>query len=457
MFYRFLPRVFYLIAIYAAVCLFWVEFADWVASNIGTYDELKPSRLDLAAAALLAAVLYILIVIFIFWMDRKHQVRFADTAQPYLHPNVTLVVFSAAFLTVAVLSGIQGDYKFHLHEWTAVLGGHDPWERGTWDNNYGPLFNALAPLAWVNPLANKLLFAFAYLVFIVWLIKDFAPRRGFVTLSWPFVGLWLLNPFPWEQIAYCGYFDVLVSLACVAAVHYLVRNKDVAAGTCLALGVLLKYMPIVILPFLVFSDRRFHFRLLISCVAVVILGLIFSVFTWGTSTFLPLTVAATRNSVWSIYIALPSTHSPLQPFLHTQNVDWLDKPLLLAAGLGTFMWCIVHRVEPALSSTLGILVTLLFYRVGYANYQMVLFSLVLYWVVSTGAQFKNHSFLAMLLIGYFGFLSISNLAFWSGLVGSIFYSNIVVVLLQFLLGCALLVSLIQLKFKPGGLQDATKG
>ena len=60
--------------------------------------------------------------------------------------------------------------------------GYGPVGFGADFNAYGPLFNVLAPLVWVNPLANKLLFAFSYLVYVVWLIKDFAPRRGFYSL-----------------------------------------------------------------------------------------------------------------------------------------------------------------------------------------------------------------------------------------------------------------------------------
>ena len=66
--------------------------------------------------------------------------------------------------------------------------------------------------------------------------------------------------------------------------------------------------------------------------------------------------------------------------------------MLLTAGLGVFAWCILRQTEPALSSALAILVTLLFYRIGYFNYQMVFFSLSSYWVVSKWAQFKEHLF-----------------------------------------------------------------
>ena len=105
-----------------------------------------------------------------------------------------------------------------------------------------------------------------------------------------------------------------MALACVAAVHSLIGKRMEFPEPIWRWGYLLKYMPIVILPFLVFSERRFHFRLLSFCVGVVIFGLVVSVLIWGTSTFWPLTFAATRPSHYSIYDVLASTHSPLRLF-----------------------------------------------------------------------------------------------------------------------------------------------
>ena len=121
-----------LIAIYAIMCLFWVGFADWVAPNIidAAYDERNPWILNwdfrgyipvehyyrdrwsvIAAGALLAAVLHLVIVLFICGIDRKHRVRFLDAARPRSHANAVLVIFSAAFLALAVLIGARGDYN----------------------------------------------------------------------------------------------------------------------------------------------------------------------------------------------------------------------------------------------------------------------------------------------------------------------------------------------------------
>ena len=406
-----------------------------------------------AAAVSIAIVLHLAIVLFIGRIDRKN--RLPDKTRACSRTNFILIAFSAAFFAVTVLSWAQGDYKyFYLDEWMVVLGGRDPWLCGRplnpACNSYGPLFNALAPLVWVNPLANKLLFAFLYLAYVIWLIKDLTPRRGLVTLSWPWLSLWILNPFPWVEIAYFGYFDVLVALACVAAVHSLTSKRDGVSGIYLAMGVLLKYMPIVILPFLVFSERRFHFRLLSVCVGVVIFGLVVSTLIWGTSTFLPLALAAIRQPTWSIYDVLASTHSPLRLFWDwpkLTSLSWLEKPFLVTAGLAVFAWCALRRTGPALSATLAILVTLLFFRSGYFNYQMVPFLLISYWVVSEWQQLREHSGLAALLGGYFGVLTFFELVHWSAIPmftytdGDFLYS--VIVMLKFLLNCALLVRLAQ--------------
>jgi hypothetical protein len=455
-----------IIAIYAAVCLLWIGFASGIAPNIiaAAYNERSLPILNwafqghtslplehylgrwnaMAAAVPIAMMLHLVIVLCIRSMDRKTPPP--DASRARLRINFALTLFSAAFLALTALSWAQGDYPGYVDEWTAVLDGRDPWltpNSRKLSNAYGPLFNALAPLIWINPLANKLLFAFSYLAFVIWLIKQHLPSRGLSAPWWPWLGLWLLNPFPWVELAYFGYFDVLVGLACVAAVHCLLRKKDAVSGAYLGLGVLLKYMPIAILPFLVLSERRLHVRLLGFCLATFILGFGVSLVIWGPSTFLPLTFAASRYSHWSIYDALAVRHSPLRLVWDSsqlETLDCLEKPLLVMAGLGVFAWCMLRRTGPALSATLAILVTLLFYRAGYINYQMVPFLLISYWVVSEWQELRTHHALGTLLGGYFGLLAILELVHWTNFPEDALYSNIVI--FKFLLGCALFVGLV---------------
>ena len=457
-----------LIATYATVCILWIVFANSVAANViaDAYNEQSLAVLnwafqghrllplehylelwhDITTAVLIATMLHLIIVLFIAGSERKYSSLLGNSTKPDPRINFVLIVFSAAFLALTALSSMRGDYPGYLGEWMAVLGGRDPW-LGT-RNAYGPLFNALSPLVWINPLANKLFFAFSYLVYMIWLVKDFAPRRGFSALSRPWLGLWLLNPFPWVEIAYFGYFDVLVALACVAAVHSMIDRKDGISGTCLGLGILLKYMPIVILPFLVFGQRRLRFRLISFCGGVVIFGLAVSILIWGMSTFAPIAFAATRYSHWSIYDALAGTHS-LRFLSDSSNDDpfvWLERPLLVIFGLGMLVWCVLRRTGPALSAVLALSVTLLFYRAGYINYQMLPFLLVLYWVFSEWQQLVEHPILSAVVSGYFGLLAILEFAQWGVFLPKFTTEDplyISIVMLTFLLGCAFLLVLVQ--------------
>jgi hypothetical protein len=457
-----------LIVAYAILGTAWAAFAHCIAPRIivAAYADQSHSMLDrifqsnplsvehylhswnlITGAIDIAVVLHCVIVFFIASIDRRHKLRFRNAAKTNSNANVMLIAFSAVFLTATAITGFStGDYSSYDTEWISILNGQNPWAWNYYEllNTYGPLFNVLAPITWLNPLFNKLLFAFSYVVYVIWLIKVHGPRRSFDASSWYCYGLLLLNLFPWVQLAYLGHFDVLVGLACVAAVHSVVYRKDALSGTCLASGILLKFIPIVILPFLAFNERRFHFRLVGCCIAFVGLGFLASVLAWGTSTFAPLAFAATREPIWSIYYLMNSPHSPLWLFWDPPHAEWLEKPLLLTAGLSMFAWCTFRQVELSLSATLAILVTLLLYRVGFPNYYLVFLCVVSYWVVSEWRCFGTKSVLAALLIGFFNFLAVAVLSYRLGITGYIFYSTKVIALLQFLLGCTILAGLIWL-------------
>jgi hypothetical protein len=455
------------IAVYAILGTAWAAFAHCIAPGIivAAYADRSLSMLNqifqgnrylpvehylhswnlVAGVIDIAVVLHFVIVIFIASINRRHKLRFRDAAKTNANANMVLIAFSAVFLTTTAITGFSnGNYGSYDTEWTSILNGQNPWAWNLDDllNAYGPLFNILAPMTWLNPLFNKLLFAFSYLIYVIWLIKEHGPRRSFDAASWFCYGLLLLNLFPWVLLAYLGHFDVLVGLACVAAVHSLAYRKDLLSGTYLASGILLKFIPIVILPFLAFNGRRFHFCLVGCCIAFVGLGFLVSILVWGTSTFAPLALAAAREPVWSIYYVMNSQHSPLRLIWNTPHAEWLEKPLLLAAGLSMFSWCTFRQVELSLSAALAILVTLLLYRVGFPNYHLVFLCVVSYWVVSEWRRFSEKTILAALLIGYFNFLAVAEFSYRVGVSEYIFHSKTVIALLQFLLGCTVLAGFI---------------
>lgn len=392
----------------------------------------------LAGAVLIAGAMHLAVVLIAL------RFRAAQTGR-------ALVVFAAIFLALTVLSGPRHDYVADLEMWNEVLGGRDPWwivpERAAPLNAYGPLFNVLAGLAWINPLAPKLLFALAYIVCVAWLLETLGGLALVAAIAW------LLNPFPWVEIAYFGHFDVLVAVACVAAVHARIRNRDGLCGLSLAAGVLIKYLPIVVLPFLALDGRRLRPRVLLAAVPAIALGLALSAAVWGPSTFRPLVLAASRGSNQaSIYRFLKGTYSPLALFGVSADVDRLAVPCLAAAGLAVFAWCQVRRVEIGRASVLAVLTTLLFYQVGFLQYQMVLFLLVSYWLAVEPGRLAGDRFLAAALVAYFAWLALFEV--FSALIGGVVHPgdpwawvDEVAGLPTFLLGAALLAALLRPTFR----------
>ena len=193
----------------------------------------------------------------------------------------------------------------------------------------------LALPGWINPLLPKLLFAFGYLAFAIWLIKDDAGHerrpawKNLVLLTWFF------NPYVWVEIPYYGHFDILVGLCCVAAVAARARRRDVLSGIGLGTGSLIKFMPTVLLPFLILDGQKFRFRLLAVGLGVIAAGMLASFLIWGVSTFQPLLFAAGRASQHlSIFRFLNGAHSPLLLFNIEENADVLAGPLMLVALCG---------------------------------------------------------------------------------------------------------------------------
>jgi uncharacterized membrane protein len=248
-------------------------------------------------------------------------------------------------------------------------------------NAYGPLFNVFALPALLNPLLPKLLFAAAYLVYAIWLIKDACAGSDTQIGSWPARVCWFFVPYSWIEIARFGHFDVLVGLLCAAAIAARIRNRDLLSGTALGCGVLLKFMPVVLLPFLILDRWRPRLRLLAAAVATISLGLGVSFLIWGPSTFRPLLFAARRSTHHlSIYRFLNGRYSPLKWLDPHPGVDQAAPVILSLALFWAWYTARKQAMNPARAAVLAILVTLLFYQVGFAQYHMVLLVLASYWM-----------------------------------------------------------------------------
>jgi hypothetical protein len=433
--------------VYAALLAAWAGLARWVVPPLLTSDHPGPLIIalkrylhgfatpfndldalgcwsELSGALIIAAILHLTILAILRRYDLGiAEGRSADDLRAARRASQVLAVLAFAFLAVAALTFPRHDYYFYLQIWYEVRQGHDPW----WNvvglhgegplNAYGPLFNLLAGPAWVNPLAPRLFFAYGYLLFAIASIKDAMASLRPSRLGVLGLFAWFWNPFPWIEIAIRGHFDILVGLLCLAAIHARLRDRDILSGICLALGVLLKYFPIVLLPFFVLDGDRFRLRTPFVALASIACGLALSCALWGPATLRPLTFAANRPSAtMSIYWFFRSPYSPLLRMGMLPNLDYLS-PVIMGLAL-MLAWSWSRRRRPSLEAVAAVVAatTVLLYRVGYPQYQMVPFVLVSSWVLRNWRGLRARTLLGVALAFQLAWLAVFD-------VCDVFYNN----------------------------------
>jgi hypothetical protein len=463
-----------LVALYAALTVGWSAFAVWVVPPLLVADHPGSTVVavkryihrfaslylardtvgrwrEFAGAVLIAIVLHMTIVLILRWFDlRAAEGRSATDVRADHRTSLLLSIISLVFLAVTVDWGPIHDYYFYLQMWYEVRQGHDPWfvvigRNGIVPlNGYGPLFNLLAALTWIVPLAPKLLFAYAYILFSVWQIKSFTTSHRPSGMSMVMLTALFWNPFPWIEIAIRGHFDILVALFCLGAIRAWTRGHDVRAGICLGLGVLLKFFPVVLLPFLALDRGRLRPRFLIVALATIALGLGLSCAFWGSSTLSPLTFAATRRSnCLSIFKFLRGRYSPFR--VYYPNFDHTAPIVLFVALLRAWSWYRVRHPDIEAAGVVAVTTTALFYHTGFPQYHMVPFALGAWWAVRYWDVKRGRPARAFAVACYFGWLAAFEWYYFTIKDGNAFYWRYVeeiVGLPTFVIGCAFLTTVV---------------
>jgi Glycosyltransferase family 87 len=385
----------------------------WYADDRSFEDVKKIWKITTFAIPLALICHLALVVMVDVWHRRHAPSRTAGQAQVEIATSALLVVLGLAFFVLTVLSGIRHDYFFFGQIWEQILLKHDPWfmvqgQRRIYPlNAYGPLFTVFAPLTLISPLAPKLLFALAFWMFAAWLAKDFAPRRRLPAWAGLALVLWFANPYGWIEIALYGHFDILVGLLCIAAVECRMRERDYASAAWISAGTLLKYIPGVLVPFLMLDGRRIRVRFLATTVILGAAGMGLAYLIWGSSVFRPLTFAVAREPAYlSIFRFLTGTYAPLpRDFFVIFTLEELASPILLATLIWLWSWTRRRRFEMFASCVLAVMVTLLLYKVGFTQYPMVLFVLGAYWFVRDHETLRRRVQLVAAFCAYFAWIA----------------------------------------------------
>jgi hypothetical protein len=431
------PSVYALASIYVAIAAAWLAFAVWVvppllaakdpgktvsavnwyirsfASTLLSHDIVGRWR-QFTLAVLIAIFLHMTIFVILRRLDgRSATGRAPADLRAERYSNLWLAFVSLVFLAVTLIVGPIQDYHHYLTMWYEVEQGHDPWflvpsRDGTAPlNAYGPLFNLLTVLECLNPLAPKLFFAYAYIVFVLFATKAFTTNHGssFVSMAGLTALFW--NPFPWVEIAILGHFDILLGVLCIGAIRAWTGGSDLLSGTCLAMAVLLKYFPIGLLPFLALDRGRIRWKLLVVAVTLIALGMGCSYLVWGPTLFKPLTFAATRQSHFmSIFYFLRGQHSPVRWLMEFPNLDSLAPVVLFVALLRAWSWYRTRHADIEAACVVAVTTTALLYQSGYPQYHMVPFVLGADWVARHWGILRDRPGRVIAIASYLAWLAV---------------------------------------------------
>ncbi len=330
----------------------------------------------------------------------------------HLHAlNCFTLIAMGVWCYIAIRAGARMDYEAYLIQWDMVLAGEQmPWGPHS-TNAYGPLYNLIAPLTLVDPFFPKLLFVFAWIWASAFMIGQALRLSHPIRTAWAIAALMLVSPFCALQIAHYGHFDILPAGLCLLAVHLRRKDRDGWAGAALGAAVLLKFYPLAMLPFLMLDGRRLRLRVGVWCVGLIALGMLASYLAWGESTWHPLMFAAERPSRWmSIFRFLRGPYSPLGLFMDDPNVDFLSGPSVVVFGGAVWLACWWRRVDVVSASIAGLATGLHFYKVGHAQFLMVLVVLIGYWMaIGEGSPTRRRA------------------AFWAALVSVLWWTAFMIV------------------------------
>ncbi len=354
----------------------------------------------------ICGILYLIaLLVFLSWVFRSRS-RYKELT----HSCVFLVLLFLA-ITTALFSGPRVDYPGYLQQWQLVMDGLNPWVTNAGEmtsNAYGPAYNLLALFSHLHPLLPKCLFVFVWFGTIFWLDnhpilnKKLGPTERLILYL-----CLLMNPFFWNWFVISGHFDILVAACCLWAIHFQRVRRDFLCGIMLALGILLKFVPLVLFPFLCIENRRLRPKILLSCLTLLVSAFGLSYFLWGDAVFQPILFAGERASTrHSIFRFLRGQYSPLLLVTDAPNVDFMSLPLMAIFSVSLFLLHLKKNFEITTVCLLMVIGILLLYRVGHSQFQVIPIFIGSYWfVLHSHGNMDKHG-LGLLALLYLSWISI---------------------------------------------------
>jgi hypothetical protein len=262
---------------------------------------------------------------------------------------------------------IDHDYQAYLGQWQLVLDGENPWST---DNRYGPLHNALAFLLPLGSLAPKFFMVGALLIANAALILSLIRERGLAGIQLVYFLAIPTNLLVIAVGGWRGLNDSVVAALLVFAVLCRHRRHFLGAGALVGLAALLKYYPILLLPFFALNgkERTLHWSILASGASSFFLGLGLSVVIWGQAPLVAIWEGSDRPpKILSILATLGEVYGRygrgIVPWLIDNNTYFV-----LGGAAAAFLFAWKASLSWLEGVVLGFLVILLLYKVGHEQF-----------------------------------------------------------------------------------------
>jgi len=229
----------------------------FLGTHVGFFISDKTAAIILFFALFLIYAVFFMFIVSLGQIKQKFKfvilmtvlfVAFLIIAPPFLSADLYGYIFRAEIVTVHHVNP--------YHSAPADLGYGNIMPSSHMQMTYGPLYTVISmvlqrlsgPLLFVNMLVFRLfnVFLFAGCALLIYRIVKFtAPRFTYAATA-----LFLWNPFILIEVVNNGHNDIMMLACILASVYAVIRKKFVLAGIFLGLGMLIKFMTVLLFPIL---------------------------------------------------------------------------------------------------------------------------------------------------------------------------------------------------------------
>jgi hypothetical protein len=226
--------------------------------------------------------------------------------------------------------------------------------------------------------------------------------------------LLLINPLTFRLGIIAGANDLAVASLLLWAIWTRHSGKYLLCGAFLGLAALLKFYPLVFLPFIAVDQGRFNIRVIGVAIIVVLAGMGVAATAWGASILSPLLFAMDRNTAW---LSAPSALAELRSIVGDWPAAITERYNTVLVGL-TAITCLVvaqrWKIRWEWAVSVFPLTIMVVYRLGHPQFHLSILA-----VMVASSFLSKDRYVMWAFVPYACVISIFGLAFPLGSVSPV--------------------------------------